>query len=185
MPVTEQRFTQANVRAATLADVAQLEPLIRFAYRGGKETISWTNEHKLVKGQLITEPELKETISSSDQAILVCEEKQDGRRVLLGCIQVEQHGDDAYIGMLAVDPDRQSGGVGKLLLQSAETYAVGVFGCSTAIMWILAGRTELLSWYERMGYKLTGETKPFLPPESGVVALVDDLHFQVLKKELD
>jgi ribosomal protein S18 acetylase RimI-like enzyme len=185
MPMTSERLTASSARAATLADVAQLEPLIRFAYRGGKETVSWTNEHKLVKGPRISEPELREIISSSDKAILVCEEQRDSRRILLGCIQVEHDGDEAYIGMLAVDPDRQSSGIGKLLLQSAETYATGVFGCSTAKMWILAGRDELMAWYVRMGYAETGETEPFLPPESGVEALVDNLHFLVIKKELD
>jgi ribosomal protein S18 acetylase RimI-like enzyme len=174
-----------NIRSATLADVRELEPLIRFAYRGGKEKVSWTNEHKLVKGPRISEDELKEIIASSDKTILVAEEKAGNRSNLLGCILVEKQDDEAYIGMLAVDPDRQSAGVGKLLLQSAEMHATGIFDCETAKMWILAGRDELLAWYKRMGYEETGETEPFLPPESGVTALVEGLHFQVIKKELD
>jgi len=185
MTATKNRSTQCNVRSATHSDLKQLEPLIRFAYRGGKETVSWTNEHKLVAGPRISEPELRETISCSDKAILVCEESVDRSRTLLGCVLVERNDDEAYIGMLAVDPDRQSAGIGKLLLQSAEMHATGVFGCSTAKMWILSGRDELLSWYVRMGYVETGETEPFLPPESGVVALVDNLRFLVIKKDLD
>lgn len=185
MSVTNERLTAKNVRAATLSDVAQLEPLIRFAYRGGKEKVSWTNEHKLVKGPRTSEPELKEIISCSDKAILVCEETASGRRTLLGCILVEKNDCEAYVGMLAVDPDRQSEGIGRLLLQSAESYATGVFDCASAKMWILSGRDELMAWYVRMGYAETGETEPFLPPESGVTPLVDNLHFLVIKKELD
>lgn len=178
-------LTARDVRSATLADVSTLEPLIRFAYRGGKEKVSWTNEHQLVKGPRISESELKEVIASSDKTILVAEQTIDGRKTLLGCILVEQQADEAYIGMLAVDPDRQSGGIGKLLLESAEMHAVGVFGCSTAKMWIINGRDELLAWYKRMGYEETGETEPFLPPESGVIPLVDNLHFLVIRKDLD
>ncbi len=185
MKTIESRISASDVRSATLADVAQLEPLIRFAYRGGKEKVSWTNEHKLVRGPRITEPELRETISSSEKVILVAEQLIDNRKELSGCILVEKQDDCAYIGMLAVDPDRQSGGIGKTLLHCAERYALGVFGCDKAKMWILAGRDELLAWYMRMGYEETGDTEPFLAPESGVEALVEGLHFLVIAKELD
>jgi N-acetylglutamate synthase-like GNAT family acetyltransferase len=185
MKTSERLISADQVRSATLADIAELEPLIRFAYRGGKEKVSWTNEHKLVKGPRISEAELKETISSAEKVILVAEQQADDGKVLLGCILVEQQADCAYIGMLAVDPNKQSGGIGKTLLQCAERYAVGVFGCQKAKMWILAGRDELLAWYKRMNYAETGETKPFLPPESGVVPLVEGLHFLVIAKQLD
>ena len=52
-------------------------------------------------------------------------------------------------------------------------------------MTVIAQRTELIAWYERRGYRLTGETKPF--PYGDVskgLPQRDDLAFVVLAKSL-
>jgi hypothetical protein len=36
-----------------------------------------------------------------------------------------------------------------------------------------------------MGFKETGEAEPFLPPESGVTPLVENLYFRVFAKVLN
>lgn len=173
------------VRAAALDDVDELNQLIAFAYRGGKTAVPWTNEHKLVKGPRITPDALRDIITDSGKTILVAYSERGGKIVLTGCVLVENHGDGhGHIGMLAVDPELQSAGIGKVLLQSAEKHAIEVFRCHTATMWILSGRDELLSWYKRMGYEETGETEPFPGPESGNVPLVENLHFLVIGKKL-
>lgn len=52
-------------------------------------------------------------------------------------------------------------------------------------MTVVAQREELIAWYQRRGYTITGETRPF-PYDKLVnsVALRDDLHFMVLTKTL-
>jgi hypothetical protein len=52
-------------------------------------------------------------------------------------------------------------------------------------MGVIAQRTELIAWYERRGYRRTGETWPF--PYHELIegrALRDDLYFVVLRKAL-
>jgi hypothetical protein len=52
-------------------------------------------------------------------------------------------------------------------------------------MTVIALRAELIAWYERRGYALTGERRPF--PFEGLIngkALRDDLDFVVLAKDL-
>ncbi|KAA0915201.1 GNAT family N-acetyltransferase [Psychrobacter sp. ANT_WB68] len=76
----------------------------------------------------------------------------------------------AYIGMFAVLPELQGLGVGHQILQAAETFAQRhlLSGTQTPnknparlTMSILSHRPELLSYYQRRGYQLTGNSMPF------------------------
>lgn len=168
------------ITKAQPGDEPQLLELVHAAYRRAKGVSSWTNEDKLVKGIRTTTEELTEVLTSSDKAILKA--KVNGQ--LCGCVQVDDTGEgQGYIGLLSVDPDVQSKGLGKRLLQAAEDYARSEFAATGAIMWILEGRSELLDWYKRSGYQETGETEPFPGPESGAIALVENLRFMVIKKD--
>jgi ribosomal protein S18 acetylase RimI-like enzyme len=62
--------------------------------------------------------------------------------------------------MLTVDPHVQGQGVGKQLLATADQYAQEQ-GCSAITMTVVAQRPELIAWYERYGFRPTGETLPF------------------------
>ena len=59
--------------------------------------------------------------------------------------------------MLATDPRKQASGIGKKMLNHAEQYAKVNFGNVIYNMSVLSSRPELLSFYERRGYVLTGE----------------------------
>ena len=61
---------------------------------------------------------------------------------LAGCVYVELRGERAYIGLLSVDPARQKGGVGKALMDAAESYARGR-GCRAMDLRIVNLRLEL------------------------------------------
>jgi hypothetical protein len=52
-------------------------------------------------------------------------------------------------------------------------------------MTVIAQRAELIAWYERRGYRLTGERRPFpkTDPRFGLPKR-DDLEFVVLAKPL-
>lgn len=183
--VLQPASTRISDRRAVAADVEKLERIIQYAYRGGKATGSWTNEYSLVKGPRITTEQLHEILAKEDQALLVAELEENGSTTLAGCIRVDKLKDgQAYFGMLAIDPDLQSRGVGKKLFAAAEEHAKNVFGCHTARGSVLAPRDELLAWYRRLGYEENGETEPFLSPESGVTPLVDNLYFRVIVKKL-
>jgi len=167
---------------ATLADLPALHRLVHSAYRGDSARAGWTHEADLLDGQRTDEQALAEMIANPDQAILVA---RDGT-LLSGCISVEIKSSGlAYIGMVTVDPERQNSGLGRQLLQAAESYARDHFGCSRAEMTVIALRTELIAWYERRGYARTGETRPFpaADPRFGLPRR-DDLDCIVLEKSL-
>jgi ribosomal protein S18 acetylase RimI-like enzyme len=80
-----------------------------------------------------------------------------------------------YLGMLTVSPILQNKGIGKLLLQAAENYAVAN-QCFSIYMTVISLRTELIAWYERHGYQKTGEVVAFP---------MDDINYGIPKTFLE
>jgi ribosomal protein S18 acetylase RimI-like enzyme len=81
---------------------------------------------------------------------LVAEE--DGR--IVGAVHTSVDGATGYFGMLAVDPALQRGGVGRALLVAAEEHCRKA-GCTEMTMSTGEDRTELIPYYERVGYRVT------------------------------
>ena len=81
---------------------------------------------------------------------------------LAACVYVEQRGTRGYLGLLAVDPERQRTGLGARLVAAAEA-RMRAAGCSAMDLRIVNLREELPPYYRRMGYTETGSA-PF-PPE--------------------
>ncbi|HEY9661603.1 MAG TPA: GNAT family N-acetyltransferase, partial [Allocoleopsis sp.] len=86
-----------------------------------------------------------------------------------------------YLGMLSVRPELQAQGIGKHLMMAAEEYALSL-EISIICMRVIEGRKELIDWYERKGYKDTGEREPFEDSEFGTARV--PITFIVLQKEL-
>jgi ribosomal protein S18 acetylase RimI-like enzyme len=104
---------------------------------------------------------------------------------LLASCHVEWLDDSAYFGMFAVDPLQQGGGLGKVVLAEAERIARDEWHCRTIHMTVIVQRDELIAWYQRRGYRRTGEHKPFpYGDERFGIPRRDDLRFEVLVKDL-
>lgn len=148
------------IRAATLADLAPLHALIERAYRGDTARLGWTNEAHLLSGARTTAQALAGQLADPDTTILVHAD-------MLACVQVtdlRQH--RAYLGQLAVDPASQAQGLGRTMLDAAQTYAQQRLGATTMEMSVIDVRHELLAWYARRGYRPTGEARP-MPVDAG------------------
>jgi ribosomal protein S18 acetylase RimI-like enzyme len=78
--------------------------------------------------------------------------EEDGR--LVGAVHTSVDGATGYFGMLAVDPALQRGGVGRALLSAAEEHCRKA-GCTKMTMSTGEDRTELIPYYERVGYRVT------------------------------
>ena len=169
-------------RPAVEADVAALHALVTRAYRGDAARLGWTHEADLLDGQRTDADALSEVVADPSKVILMAHHGG----VLIGCVMlVRQDDTSAYLGMLSVDPVRQAGGLGRLLLAAAETEAASRFGSSRIEMTVIRQRAELIAWYERRGYRLTGETEPFpYGDERFGEPKRDDLQFVVMAKAL-
>ena len=115
------------------------------------------------------------------RAILIAE--RDG--ALIGSVEIASLGGGvAYLGLLAVDPALQTGGLGRRLIAAAEEEARSR-GAARIEMTVIRQRPELIAYYERRGYVATGEERPFPldDPRFGLPT-TRDLAFAVLDKAL-
>jgi ribosomal protein S18 acetylase RimI-like enzyme len=169
-------------RRAEAADIPALLALIENAYRGDGARRGWTHEADLLDGQRTDLDALSEIIADPAQCMLLAE--ADG--ALVGCVLVAEQGEDvAYLGMLTVDPALQNSGLGRALIEAAERHARAL-GARVVEMSVIRQRPELIAWYERRGYLLTGLEKPF-PLDDPRFGLPKrrDLAFVVLAKVID
>jgi ribosomal protein S18 acetylase RimI-like enzyme len=169
----------AKVRAATVADVTALNTLVNAAYRGEISRKGWTTEADLLDGTRIDEAALKDLINTVGTTVLCYE--MDGN--ILACVELREEGNKLYLGMLSVNPELQRSGIGKILLKEAEVFAKAK--CLTYIyMTVISIRTELIAWYQRHGFELTSERKPFIVPDSRWGIPKQQLEFVVLNKKI-
>jgi len=167
---------------AQAADLPALHALIESAYRGDSAKTGWTHEADLLGGQRTDMEALAAMIADPSQVILVLRVGED----IDACAALADRGDGlTYLGMFTVAPARQATGIGRLLLTATEEHAASLFGAARVEMTVIAQRTELVAWYERRGYRVTGESRPFpaADPRFGLPKRAD-LEFVVLEKIL-
>ena len=163
-----------DFRHATQADVPALKTLIESGYRGDAARAGWTNEADLLAGERITPEELSAMIAAPVQLFILA---TDGA-ALVGCVALTALSDScAYLGLLCVSPARQAGGLGRALIAQAEACARDTLGANTLEMTVISRRGELIAYYQRRGYMVTGEHRPFPVPNTGLdmVVLAKDL----------
>ena len=172
-------MNDAAILTATEADIPALNALVNSAYRGDSSRRGWTTEADLLDGIRTTDESLRTMLQNPAATIL----KYEVAGQLLGCVYLEKKDDALYLGMLTVSPDAQTGGIGKQLMAAAEQLARDRH-CRAVTMTVIPQRTELIAWYERRGYRLTGETQPFPmdDPRFGLPKV--PLSFIVLEKEI-
>ena len=165
------------------ADYAVVVALANLAYRGSGDAgaeARWNVETGLVEGPRLTESSLREELAEKPE-LLVWRDEPGGP--LMGTVWMQPREDGVwYLGLLTVRPDVQNRQLGRTLLVAAESYAKERGG-RRITMTVLSGRDALMGWYERRGYRKTGETQPY-PYGDGRIGrpLRDDLHFVVMEK---
>lgn len=170
------------MRKAEEQDVAALHKLVESAYRGDSAKRGWTHEADLLGGQRTDADALREIVQDQNQTILLAMNDQN----IAGCVQLVRVKEGlAYLGLLTVDPDRQAGGLGKILLNAAELYVVESWQAKMIEMTVIRQRADLIAYYERRGYVLTSERRPFPldDPRYGLPT-TQELEFVVLRKEI-
>lgn len=141
-----------KLEMANADEAHQISELLNLAYRG---TQGWTTENDLVDGDRSTIQDVKIAIESSMFLTYKIEHN------LIACICLEEKDNEVYIGSFAVHPAHQADGLGKYILNKAESYAMSKLTVTKFTMVVLSERTELISFYERRGYKKTGLCKEY------------------------
>jgi len=167
------------ISKATPQDAPELDRLVNSAYRGDSSRQGWTTEADLLDGTRTDAAAIRELIEKPGTTILKYTESGE----ILGCVELRSDHAKLYLGMLTVRPNLQGKGIGKELLMQAEVEAKKQ-NCPSIFMTVISVRKELIDWYVRHGYQMTGETKPFAftDPRFGQPKM--KLEFVVLEKKL-
>lgn len=191
------------------ADIAELVALVQSAYRGDASRAGWTTEADLLGGQRLDAGMAREMLAEEETVVLLFRTAADGEGTaptaeagaapaagepgarpvsgaLQACVQLAHRpGGIAYFGTFAVSPGMQGRGIGRAVMAAAEEHAVGRWQAARMRMTVIRQRTELIDYYRRRGYALTGETEPFpYGQEQFGLPQRDDLEFAVLEKPL-
>lgn len=172
-------MSDVHFRIAVVEDATNIARLVNAAYRPHPDAGGWTHEAHLVQGERTSHQQVEVLIRTSAVLVGILTER------VVACAHISTEGEEAHIGMLAVEPSLQAGGLGKALLKRAEEYASQVLGATDLILIVLRNRSELIAFYQRRGYQLTGTVVDY-PVDAGVgTPIVESLDLEVLYKRVD
>ncbi len=171
------------LKPAVEADYGAIIDLANVAYRGTGPSASWNIEN-FIDGQRLNESLLREDLAAKPHAHLLTY-RDDPEGPLLGTVLLDPGKDGVwYLGLLTIRPDMQKRKLGRALLAAAEDFAKQR-DARRIQMTVVNVRDILIAWYERRGYTLTQETRPFpYGDERFGRPIRDDLYFVVLEKDI-
>lgn len=150
------------VRVARPDDTDALVALVNDAYRV---------EAFFVGGDRTASAEISQLIDASEVFVV------DDELGVAACVHVAVHEGRGYFGMLAVRPDAQGKGLARLLIEDAEA-RVRAAGCQWMDIKVVNLRTDLVPFYERLGY-VAGGTEPYVHRP-----VLQPCHFVLMTKRL-
>ncbi|TPX36205.1 hypothetical protein SmJEL517_g01528 [Synchytrium microbalum] len=147
---------QYTYRQGTIQDVSALVPLINASYaeaawNGGDG--EYTDETRT------STSDLTKIMENPDTFVLVMETDSGSgsEKAIVGCVELAFKGEEMKLTMLSVSLKLQGGGLGKKLANAA--FAEGKkHGCKKCIIEVVSFKDALRQWYERLGFKINGET---------------------------
>lgn len=147
-----------SVSKASISDLSELLSLVNTTYRGESSKKGWTDESAFVGGDIrVDKQALLGDLTDPNFYIL---KYTDANDQIIGCVNLHKKHDKLHLGMFAVRPELQSAGVGKMLLQAADEYAK-TLNCKVINLTVIQGRDELIAYYQRRNYVLTGNSFSF------------------------
>jgi ribosomal protein S18 acetylase RimI-like enzyme len=169
-----------SVTEAGPADFDEIAQLVNAAYRSGE---GWTHEAGLVDGPRTSRADLEREVAGAEPAIILGLRGAEAGPIV-ACVLLRRKGGHFYLGMLSVMPQAMDRGLGRALLDHSEAYARDR-QADRVVMTVLNVRNTLIAWYERRGYRRTGESIPFPYENEGLgKPRLKDLSFVVLEKLL-
>lgn len=162
--------------AATEENIVSIVEILNESYRGES---GWTTEKHLVSGNRASKKVIQQEMVNGYSYYLYQHQNE-----LIGCFNLVKEGGAVEIGALAIMAAHQNLGFGKILLHQAEKIACALPNVESLKLSVLAPRKELISFYERRGYRLTKLTYPF-PSSRGVgQVLIEGLSVVVMEKNV-
>ncbi len=169
------------LKTANPDDAKPIERLVNSAYRGESSRAGWTTEADLFATPRTSLDMLLGILNSSDQCILIFLDEID----LVACVHLKNESTHAYLGMLTVNPEKQASGIGKTILGLSEDWVQKNWGLKRIEMCVISLRKELIAWYQRRGYQLTGDKFPFPTDDPLLGKPLVKLESLILRKDFE
>lgn len=171
-----------SLRMAEEADLPAIVAVMNAAFRGDAEERGWSVESGYISGDRTSVPLLREEIAGGARYLFA---RDEATLDVQGCVSLQAIAPERwYLGSLTVAPALQNTGFGRKLLRAAEEFAADR-GARSIEMTVVNVRDALIAWYERRGYRLTGETRPFPYGDNRYGRpMRTDLKFVVLERQV-
>lgn len=178
-PTAAAARVDLHYRRAVPAEAPAVAALVNSAYRGALARLGWTTEADLLDGQRTDAEEVGGLIAREGVCFLLAEDEWG----VVGSVLLQRgHAGEAQLGMFVVRPGWQGLGIGKRLMEAAERLVREVWGCDRLSLTVISRRQELIAFYERRGYRSTGELVPFPASPRGGLPRVADLALLRMEK---
>ena len=171
-----------NFYKAELVDAEAIAKLVNAAYRGETSRKGWTTEADILDGLRTTTAEVSKMIKRKDAFILIGVYRDEIVATIYCEWQELAFKDTVHFGMIAVKPSLQNKGYGKKMIQAAEAMTLREWRVAGFHMAVISIRHELIAFYERLGYKRTGEFADFPVKSDLWQPKVEGLNLQYLAK---
>lgn len=172
--------TGTILQIAVPADASAINDLVNSVYRGENAKKGWTTEADFIGGIRITPEKVEEIIGRPGNVIFNA--LVDGK--LAGCVHLTKHDNYSLLGMLSVDVNLQGKGIAKTLMTECERYTKEVWGLDEIRMKVIGRRTELIDYYKRRNYIVTGELEEFIIAGDAFGEPTEKLYFEIMSKKL-
>ena len=167
---------------AEISDAQTIAALINCAYRGETSRKGWTTEADILDGARTTTKEIASIIRRDDAFILIGSFNDEIVATICCECQELAFKSTSHFGMIAVKPSLQNKGYGKNLIKAAEAITFREWRVVGFHMAVISIRYELIAFYERLGYKRTGEFVEFPVKSDLWQPKVEGLNLQYLAK---
>ena len=179
--MSSNHLTNLQFPLALPEQAGEITSLVNSVYRGEDAKKGWTTEADILGGIRITEEKVREIIDTDNNVIMLAVYENK----IIACVHLEKEDNFCWLGLLSVDVNYQTYGLGKILIEKSENFVKEKFGCNEMKMKVIGIRTELIDYYKRRGYRLTGEREDFITAEDTFgEPKTENLYFEVLSKKL-
>jgi ribosomal protein S18 acetylase RimI-like enzyme len=172
-----------DFQPATADDAPQIQQLVQAAFRTDDSRPNWTGNTELASNFHLSVDEVLAQIANPAIVSLKALDASSPQHPLVASIDVSLRGDAGRLSMIAVDDSYQRAGLGRRVLEYAEGYCRRTWGVAKFSLNALSTRPALIAWYERRGYRRTGETSPFPVERFPNMKLPADMCFIELEKD--
>jgi ribosomal protein S18 acetylase RimI-like enzyme len=148
---------ELSIHQAGPADVNEIVSLVQSVYRGESSRQGWTTEADLLDGQRTDPAMIQELMDEPGSVFLLA--RQNGK--LMASVLLQRKADHAYLGMLSVAVLAQNLKLGRRMMDESALYIKKNWRLNEIRITVIGVRRELIGWYERRGFKATGNVFDF------------------------